>query len=31
MLAMVGLTASYVVATEVAKKYFYRRIQNANS
>ena len=31
MLAMVGLTASYVVATEVAKKYFYARIQNANA
>ncbi len=31
MLAMVGLTASYVVATEVAKKYFYARIRNANA
>ena len=29
MLAMVGLTVLYVVATEVAKKYFYSRIKNA--
>ena len=30
MLAMVGLTGLYVAATELAKKYFYSRIQNAN-
>ena len=30
MLAMVGLTGLYVAATEVAKKYFYSRIQNVN-
>ncbi len=31
MLAMLGLTALYVVATELAKKYFYSRAENANS
>ncbi len=30
MLAMIGLTALYVVVTEVAKKYFYSRLENAN-
>src|SRR6266545_5943140 len=29
MLAMIGLTALYVVVTEVAKKYFYSRMENA--
>ena len=29
MLAMLGLTALYVLATELAKKYFYSRIKNA--
>jgi Mg2+-importing ATPase len=29
MLAMIGLTALYVVATEVTKKYFYSKIENA--
>jgi Mg2+-importing ATPase len=29
MLAMIGLTAVYVVVTEVAKKYFYSRLENA--
>jgi Mg2+-importing ATPase len=31
MLAMIGLTASYVLATEVAKKFFYSRATNANA
>ena len=31
MLAMVGLTAFYVLATELAKKYFYSKIANANA
>jgi Mg2+-importing ATPase len=31
MLTMVGLTALYVVATEVAKKYFYSRAANASA
>ncbi|MEO6080517.1 MAG: hypothetical protein ABIQ86_12155 [Steroidobacteraceae bacterium] len=30
MLAMVGLTLAYVCAVEVAKKWFYRRVANAN-
>jgi Mg2+-importing ATPase len=30
MLAMLGLTALYVLATELTKKYFYSRTQNAN-
>jgi Mg2+-importing ATPase len=29
MLAMLGLTALYVLVTEIAKKYFYSRIENA--
>ena len=29
MLAMLGLTALYVVATELTKKYFYSRVENA--
>jgi Mg2+-importing ATPase len=29
MLAMIGLTALYVLATELAKKYFYSRGNNA--
>jgi Mg2+-importing ATPase len=29
MLAMLGLTALYVLATELCKKYFYSRAQNA--
>jgi Mg2+-importing ATPase len=29
MLAMLGLTALYVVATEAAKKYFYSRLENS--
>jgi Mg2+-importing ATPase len=29
MLAMIGLTLAYVVAAEVAKKYFYARVENA--
>jgi hypothetical protein len=29
MLAMLGLTALYVVATEVSKKFFYSRLENA--
>jgi len=29
MLAMIGLTALYVVVTEVAKKYFYSQMENA--
>jgi Mg2+-importing ATPase len=31
MLAMLGLTALYVLATELAKKYFYSRLVNANA
>ena len=31
MLAMIGLTALYVVATELAKKYFYSRGKNATA
>ena len=31
MMAMIGLTVGYVVAAEVAKKYFYTCIANANS
>jgi P-type Mg2+ transporter len=31
MAAMLGLTALYVVATEVTKKYFYSRVTNANA
>jgi P-type Mg2+ transporter len=31
MLAMVGLTALYVLATELAKKYFYSKVANANA
>ena len=31
MLAMLGLTMLYVLATELAKKYFYSRIENANA
>jgi Mg2+-importing ATPase len=31
MLAMIGLTLLYVLATELAKKYFYSRITNANA
>jgi Mg2+-importing ATPase len=29
MLTMLGLTALYVVVTEIAKKYFYSRMKNA--
>ena len=29
MLTMIGLTALYVVVTEMAKKYFYSRMKNA--
>ena len=29
MLAIIGLTALYVVVTEVAKKYFYSKMENA--
>ena len=29
MLTMLGLTALYVLATELAKKYFYSRMENA--
>ena len=29
MLMMIGLTLLYVVATELAKKYFYARLENA--
>jgi len=29
MLAMIGLTAMYVLVTELAKKYFYSRVGNA--
>ena len=28
MLAMIGLTALYVVVTEVTKKYFYSQMEN---
>jgi Mg2+-importing ATPase len=31
MLAMIGLTMLYVLATEVAKKYFYSRVGNATT
>jgi P-type Mg2+ transporter len=31
MATMIGLTALYVIATEVAKKFFYSRIMNANA
>ena len=31
MLAMLGLTALYVLTTEVAKKYFYSKLVNANA
>ena len=31
MLGMLGLTALYVLATELAKKYFYSKVANANS
>ena len=31
MLAMIGLTALYVLATELAKKYFYSKLVNANA
>jgi Mg2+-importing ATPase len=31
MLAMIGLTALYVVVTEIAKKYFYSRLRNASA
>ena len=31
MLAMLGLTALYVLATELCKKYFYSRAENANA
>ncbi len=31
MLAMLGLTGLYVVATELCKKYFYSRAENANA
>lgn len=31
MLAMIGLTALYVLATEITKKFFYSRITNANA
>ena len=31
MLAMVGLTLLYIFATELTKKYFYLRIENANA
>jgi Mg2+-importing ATPase len=30
MLTMLGLTALYVVSTEIAKKYFYSRLENRN-
>jgi hypothetical protein len=29
MLTMLGLTALYMVVTEIAKKYFYSRLENA--
>ncbi|MEP7157647.1 MAG: magnesium-translocating P-type ATPase [Betaproteobacteria bacterium] len=31
MLAMIGLTLAYVIAAEVAKKYFYARVANMNA
>ncbi len=31
MLTMLGLTALYVVSTEIAKKYFYSRLENKNA
>ncbi len=31
MLAMLGLTALYVLTTELTKKYFYSRVENANT
>jgi len=31
LLAMLGLTALYVLATELAKKYFYSKLVNANA
>jgi len=31
MLAMIGLTLLYVLAVELAKKYFYARADNANA
>jgi P-type Mg2+ transporter len=31
MLAVLGLTMLYVIVTEIAKKYFYSRVENANS
>jgi len=31
MLTMIGLTALYVLATELTKKYFYSRMENANA
>jgi Mg2+-importing ATPase len=31
MLAVLGLTVLYVIVTELAKKYFYSKIENANS
>jgi Mg2+-importing ATPase len=30
MLAVIGLTLFYVVVTELAKKYFYARLENRN-
>ncbi|HEY4690392.1 MAG TPA: hypothetical protein VIK33_13835 [Anaerolineae bacterium] len=31
MLTMIGLTALYVLVTELAKRYFYSRAENANA
>ena len=31
MLTMIGLTAFYVLATEITKKFFYSRLENANA
>ena len=31
MLTMIGLTALYVLATEITKKFFYSRLENANA
>jgi hypothetical protein len=31
MLALLGLTALYLLATELTKKYFYSRAGNANA
>jgi hypothetical protein len=31
MLVLLALTALYVLATELAKKYFYSKAQNANA